>query len=165
MSADRSFTLEELGELRDLIEIEKIRKKKQLFSHLLDSLQLERWAELFADDAVAEWGPLGDWVGRAGIYNRVKGSTADRIPYYSMHMTTNVWIELTGPTTAKSCSYLHDVNNDLSPRINPIKMLGVYEELWEKIAGDWQIKHQRFQHLWPERGPDEAFPRLMRPPG
>jgi hypothetical protein len=151
MMHKESLTAEEVTELRRLMDIEQIRRKKHLLSHLLDNLQLERWAELYAEDAVAQWGQLGEWVGRERIYNGVKSSVANRTPYYAMHLTTNMAIELTGPVTATSCSYLVDFNNDLNPRINPIKLLGVHEESWEKVSGDWQIKRQRFQILWPER--------------
>ena len=165
MLAGQGLGSDEIQEFRQLIEIEKIRRKRHLYAHLFDSLQLERWVELFAEDAVGDWGSLGTWVGRAALYNAVRESTVGRAPYYAMHMTTNMWIELTGPTTAMSCCYLHDFNNDLSLRINPLKLLGVYEDDWQKIAGDWKIKRQRFQLLWPERSRDEEFPRPMQPGG
>ena len=50
----------EIEELRELLEKEKIRKLKQLYSHLMDSNQIDALADLFTEDAICEFGrPLG----------------------------------------------------------------------------------------------------------
>ena len=57
--AEDAFTAEEIKELRSLLEIEKIRKVKNLYSHLMDSRELEAMVELYTEDAIGEWGPSG----------------------------------------------------------------------------------------------------------
>lgn len=156
------LTVQELGELRRLLEIERIRKRQQLYSHLLDGLRLEEWAELFAEDAIADWGPFGSCRGRAEIVARSRPILAGRRPYQSLHMTTNLWIELTGPASASSRANLMDVAND-SALANPVKFFGVYEFDWIRIGGEWKISCQRNRFLWPERTAGADFPLALTP--
>ncbi|MBT6586446.1 MAG: SnoaL-like domain-containing protein, partial [Gammaproteobacteria bacterium] len=51
------FNEEEIRELRELLEKEKIRKLKQLYSHLMDSGQIDALADIFTEDAICEFGP------------------------------------------------------------------------------------------------------------
>ena len=65
---DDWFTDGEIKELRELLEKEKIRKLKQLYSHLMDSHQIDALADIFTEDAVCEFGPeYGNWEGRETI--------------------------------------------------------------------------------------------------
>ena len=62
------FTADEMQELRELLEKEKIRKLKQLYSHLMDNGQIDALADIFTEDAVCEFGPeYGNWEGRETI--------------------------------------------------------------------------------------------------
>ena len=68
------FTDGEIKELRELLEKEKIRKLKQLYSHLMDSHQIDALADIFTEDAVCEFGPeYGNWEGRETIRTNYKG--------------------------------------------------------------------------------------------
>ena len=59
-----AFTSEEIKELRTLLEIEKIKKTKLLYSQLMDSRDIDGLAERFAEDAICEVGPdYGVWTG------------------------------------------------------------------------------------------------------
>lgn len=157
------FAAEETAELRKLLEIEKIRKKQTLYSHLLDELRLDEWAELFTADALADWGPFGSCNGRAEILARSRPIVAGRLAYASLHMTTNLWIELTGPDTAASRADLMDVATDPDPRSHPVRFFGVYEFDWAQIDGDWKIACQRNRFLWPRRTAGEDFPLPLTP--
>src|SRR5579863_3103266 len=159
--SEAPFTAEEIVELRKLLDIEKIRKAKLLYSHLMDGRDYDGLAQLYAEDAVGEWGPFGTWHGRAAIHERMLTEYSGGLPYDGLHFTTNMWVELTGPTTAISRCYLHDVLNEPNPRTNPVIYFAIYDEDWEKIAGEWKIKRSRIQFLWPERLPYEGFPRPM----
>jgi hypothetical protein len=72
-----------------------------------------------------------------------------------------LWIELTGPDSAMSRTYLHDVLFESHPRIDPVFMFGVYEEDYVRVAGAWQIARFRVQFLWPWRNVSDEFPRKM----
>jgi ketosteroid isomerase-like protein len=161
MTTDASLTADEVAELRKLLEIEKIRKLRQLYSQLMDGQEIDALAQIMAEDAVCEFGPYGTWHGRKQIHENWKATFSEAIPYGALHFTTNLWIELTGPTTAISRSYLHDVSNAPDPRANPVVWLGIYDEDYEKIDGAWLIKVCRLQFLWPRRITGEDFPRRM----
>jgi hypothetical protein len=162
MISEQPLSAAEIRELRTLLEIEKIRKQQQLYSHLLDSLRIAEWAELFAEDAIADWGPFGSCRGRAAILAQSKPILAGRERYFSLHMTTNLWIELTGPASATSRANLMDVANDPA-RSNPVKFFGVYEFDWAKVSGEWKITCQRNRFLWPERTAGADFPLSLTP--
>ena len=159
MTGDEPFTAEELRDLRRLLEIEKIRKKKMLYAHLLDSAHLEAFTELYTEDPTGDWGPFGTWRGRDALLERVKAIFGVKPPYNYLHMTSNLWIELTGPATATSRGYLHDVCTEPLPNVSPTAWFGLYEEDWVKVDGEWKIQHTRVNFLWPSRDPCEGFPR------
>jgi hypothetical protein len=46
------FTPEEVSKLRELLEIEEIRKVRLLYSHLMDSHRIDELADLFTPDGV-----------------------------------------------------------------------------------------------------------------
>jgi hypothetical protein len=152
MSADLNLTPQEVTEFRRMLEIEKIRRRKHLYAHLVDTHQIEAWSKIFAEDCVVQWGDYGVMRGRAAVIEKHKGMRSEpRPPYLSMHMSTNLWVELTGPATAQSRAYLHDCVCDLNPRINPLRFLGAYEEDWVKVDGEWLIQRQNLHFFWPER--------------
>jgi len=161
--ADASFSAEEVQELRKLLEVEKIRKVKLLYSHLMDARDFDALAEIFAEDAVCEFGPYGSWHGREEIrrnYHAVPDLKTSP-PFAGFHITTNQWIELTGPTTAISRAYLTDTVHAPDPRTLPVIWYGSYDEDYEKINGEWKIKRCQLQFLWPQRIVSDDFPRSM----
>ena len=157
------LTAEELAAVRTLLEIEKIRRKKLLYSHLMDSNRHEEFAELYTEDAIGEWGPFGTWHGRDKILERIKFQFEGKQPFNWLHMTTNLGIELTGPDTAVSRCYLQDVITEADKRTSPTAWFAIYEEDWLKVDGDWKIKHHRIHFLWPSRELSSGFPRLITP--
>lgn len=161
MTMDAPFTPEEIEELRTLLEIEKIRKVKLFYSQHMDARDIDALIDIVAEDCVCEYGPYGVWRGRKQIYDGWKAVFKDGIPYGGFHATTNQWIEMTSPTTAKSRTYLHDISNEPDPRANPVVWYGVYDEIYEKIDGAWKMKLCRLEFLWPKRIVSEGFPDFM----
>ena len=51
------LTPDETRELRELLDIEKIRKLKLLYSQLMDSRDIDALVEILSEDAVCEFGP------------------------------------------------------------------------------------------------------------
>ena len=120
------FTDGEIKELRELLEKEKIRKLKQLYSHLMDSHQIDALADIFTEDAVCEFGPeYGNWEGRETIRTNYKGVFEGQPQFFSMHHITNHYIDMTGPDTAKGRSYLFDAVTTVEPEEQPIVWLGL----------------------------------------
>ena len=151
------LTPEEVAEARRLLEIEKIRKTKLLYSQLMDSRDIDALKEIFAEDAICDFGPYGSWTGKQAIYEGYKAvfSTDESInaqeKYGGFHVTTNQWVELTGPDSAVSRTYLIDTVHQPDPRTNPIIWLGLYDEDYVKTDGKWLIKRCTLQYLWPQR--------------
>jgi hypothetical protein len=160
---------EETIALRRLLEIEKVRKVMLLYSHLMDMRDWDAMAQLYADDAVGEWGVYGTWQGRAQIHRQLVDGHLGRLPYDGFHCTTNVWVELTSPRTAISRCYLIDVwpSDVLGPVShagypeNPVLMYAVYDNDYEKVGADWLIARSTIGMIWPKRIVPEAFPRDM----
>ena len=158
---DTPFTPDEIRELRTLLEIEKIKKVKLLYSQLMDSRDIEALAEIVTDDAVCEFGPYGTWTGRTAIYEGWAAVFKERLAYTGFHATTNQWVELTSDTTARSRSYLHDISHAPDPRANPVVWYGIYDEDYRKVDGHWKIAFCRLEFLWPQRLVSGEFPREM----
>jgi hypothetical protein len=157
-----SLTPDEIAQFRRFLEVEKIRKKKLLYSQLMDGRDPEGFANLYTEDAIAEWGQFGNWRGRDQILEQSR-YTEGKPQFNWLHMTTNLWIELTGPDTATSRCYLHDVCMEPLPNISPTMQFGIYEEDWVKVDGDWKIRHHRIFFLWPVRQAKEVFARPITP--
>ena len=152
------FTDGEIKELRELLEKEKIRKLKQLYSHLMDSHQIDALADIFTEDAVCEFGPeYGNWEGRETIRTNYKGVFEGQPQFFSMHHITNHYIDMTGPDTAKGRSYLLDAVTTVEPEEQPIMWLGLYDEEYRKVDGKWLISKCSLQVLWPKRMTMPAF--------
>ncbi len=159
MTAEMPFTSAEVKKLRELLEIEEIRKVMLLYSQLLDSGEIDALAAIFTQDACCEFGPYGEWHGRETIRANYQQVFDDEIKmkFGSMHATGNHWVELTSPTTAVGRSYLIDALTHTDPAANPIEWLGLYDETYEKVDGSWLIKRISLQFLWPERHLTEGF--------
>lgn len=146
------FTSDEIQELRQLLDKEKIRKLKQLYSHLMDSGQIDALANLFTEDAVCEFGPeYGNWEGRETIRTNYHDVFDAQDQFSAMHHITNHYIDMTGPDSAVGRSYLIDVVTTTSPEDQPIVWFGLYDEQYQKVDGNWLIKKCSLQFLWPSR--------------
>ena len=134
----------------EYLEIEAIKKIRVLYSQYFDSHQVDRLAELFADDAVCEFGdplPYGDWHGRDEIReNYAKVASGAAKPFAFMHAATNHHVELTGPDSATGSSFLLDLN--LGDTEQPLTLVGVYNDVYKKVGGEWFIAKTRIEHIW-----------------
>ncbi len=153
MPEERPFTSEEIQKLRELLEIEAIRKVRTLYTHLLDGGDIGALAALFTEDALCEFGPYGEWRGRETIRHNYQQVFSAQIKdtFGSLHNTGNHWIELTGPTTAVGRSYLIDVLTHTDPATNPVEWFGLYDDAYQKVEGAWLIERISLQFLWPQR--------------
>ena len=136
--------------LEEHLEIEAIKQLRVLYSQLFDSHRTDELAMIFTEDAVCEFSddlPYGDWVGRDEIreqYKKVAGGSAK--PFSFLHATTNGWVELTGPDSATGSWFLLDLGLGDNP--NPVGLLGVYNDVYKKVDGEWFIHRTRIDHIW-----------------
>jgi SnoaL-like domain len=150
--------------IEELLALEEIRLLRAAYTAHLDSQDLDRLADLFTEDAVcaypAEYG--GDWVGRETIRANFAGiMPAIGQQFDAIHVTTNPWIELTGPDTAHGRWYLLDWltrqkagTADMVTRgghDNPLLYLGVYEDEYRRVDGAWKFSRIALHTLWPDR--------------
>ena len=159
MPEEMPFSYEEIQKLRELLEVEAIRKLRNLYAHLLDSGDIDALAALFTEDAVCEFGPYGEWHGRETIRHNYGQVFREQIQseFGSLHNTGNHWVELTSPTTAVGRSYLIDVLTHTDPATNPVEWFGVYDDAYRKRDGAWLIERISLQFLWPQRQLSDGF--------
>lgn len=161
MMSDQPLSANELRELRTLLEIEKVKKVKLLYSQLMDARDIDGLINIVTDDCVCEYGPYGVWRGRQEIYDGWMAVFKGQLPYAGFHVTTNHWVELVSPTSAKCRSYLIDIVHEPDPRTDPVIWYGIYDEDYAKKDGQWKMSFCRLEFLWPKRLVSDAFPRPM----
>ena len=136
-----------------LLDIENIKQLRVLYSHLLDSNDLDKLVTLFTEDAICDFG-LGRWVGRAELRSNLakvhtQYDTNHTGSYPYMHSVTNHWSELTGSDTAEGRCYLMCWVTAQTDR-NPLLLLGIYADGYRKRDGIWRIDRSRIDYTWPK---------------
>lgn len=141
--------------IEKLVHTEAIKNLRIQYSHLLDTNQMERVAQLFTEDAVCQTDRT-PWVGRVAIQQGLEKAFQDfdeqsHGSYPFMHAVTNHWVEITGPTTATGRCYLIDLLTERPLEERPLLLLGVYVDTYELIDGQWYIQKSLLDIAWPER--------------
>lgn len=156
-----------MTELETLIETEKIRKVRILYSHYFDMNHLDQLVALFTPDAICEFGVHGTCIGReqlratfAGAHEFWDKKKQGSYPY--VHAITNHWVEFTGPDSAEGRCYLIDMV--MCREASPLLLIGAYDDEYKKVNGSWLIHRTRIDYLWPERAMVGGFPGQRIPP-
>jgi hypothetical protein len=152
------LTDREIEILRNMIEIDAIKRTRLLYSHLMDTNRIDDLANIFTEDAVCEFGPYGSWKSRETILKNYHDVEDGLSPFFAMHGTCDLLVELTGPDTATGRSYLFEPMTEKTADENPFIYLGVYDDEYRKVDGKWLIASCTLQFLWPERHTSEDFP-------
>jgi hypothetical protein len=152
-----------------LLDIEEIRKLRILYSHYLDSNDVDNLMTLFTEDAVCDFG-FGLWHDHdtfrknwAEVHRQYDKNGKGTYPY--MHAICNHWIELTGPDIAEGRCYLTDwVTADAKG--NPLLLLAVYADEYKRDGGRWKFNRCRIDYIWPDRNVGGGHPGqgLQLPP-
>lgn len=145
--------------LKALLDREEIRALRTLYAHHPDSNNIAALDQVFSADAVVQV-TVGNMHGidaiRTGLaeaftlFDRHKQGS-----YPFMHAIVNHWIQLTGPDTAQGRCYLIDFETASKPDPNPLLLLGLYADQYQRIDGEWRITHTRLEVVWPERNAHE----------
>lgn len=157
-----------MRDVEELVELEKIRKLRVLYSHYLDGKELENLVTLFTEDIVCEFGPYGTWVGRdelrekyQAVYTQRDGSNHQ--PYQTLHIISNHWIEMDAPDSAVGRCYLVDMLTSHADK-SPLRLFGIYDDVYKKAEGAWKIHRTRLDFVWPNRHITSG-PLMQRIPG
>ena len=89
--------------LEDLLEIENIKQLRIKYSHFFDGKRIDELADLFAQDAICEFGQDygGDWAGKEVIRTNFQAyANGEGLPFGVLHAVTNPLIELKGKSFA-----------------------------------------------------------------
>ncbi|MFN0095443.1 MAG: nuclear transport factor 2 family protein [Dehalococcoidia bacterium] len=139
--------------MQELLEIHQITQLRIKYSHYFDAKEVDKLGELFAEDAVCEFGEAygGDWVGREQIKaGYARYAVNPEVPFTFMHASTNPLITLVDDTTAKGRWYLLDLTTAVDAP-NPLMLLGIYDDLYKKTGGQWYISRTRIDFVYPRR--------------
>ncbi len=159
------LTADELRLVREMLEVEAIRKLMVMFTQTMDANQLDAMIGFFADDARCEFGHYGVWDGRQAIYDgfRARAEGNGWVPMRVLRANTNHWVELTGPDTAVGRRYLLNGAAFKAADEAPINYLGLYDEDYRKIGGAWKIQRSSLYFFWPMREVKDGFPEGFPP--
>lgn len=138
---------------QQLIDREAIRDLRTLYAHHLDSNNIQALDDVFSANAVVEV-TVGKMEGIEAIKSGLQEAFAlydrdHRGSFPFMHAITNHWIKLTGPDTAIGRCYLIDFETASKPDPNPLLLLGLYADDYQRIAGEWRITKTRLDVVWP----------------
>jgi ketosteroid isomerase-like protein len=101
--SEAPFDSEEISRLRELLEVEAIRKLHVDYSLAMDERDFDRLADCFADDVLCEYGPYGAWSGKETVMENYRKTFTGHLalPFTSQHINTNHTVELLSPSEAK----------------------------------------------------------------
>ena len=129
--------------IRKLEDIEEIKKLQAAYAYCIDTVQMEKVVELFADNFVAEYDPLGTHTTKESLLEFLKGAGEGSALMRHQMMTplievdsdkaTGTWY-LFGPFTGKRPE--GEVANWIQ---------GKYENDYVREGGKWKFKHLRFK--------------------
>lgn len=148
--------------IENLLSIEEIKNVRLAYAAHYDNQRLDALMDLFCDDAVCDFGPeWGSWAGHGEIRkNYAVAMNMTGGPFDSLHVVTNPWITLSGPTTAHGRWYLLDLLTRQKPvtelatrsgHDNPLLYLAIYEDDYRKVGDTWKFARCKLHFLWPER--------------
>lgn len=125
--------------LKALLDREEIRALRTLYAHHLDSNNIAALDQVFSADAVVQV-TVGNMHGidaiRTGLAEAFTLFDRDKQGSYPfMHAIVNHWIQLTGPDTAQGRCYLIDFETASKPDPNPLLLLGLYADQYQRIDG------------------------------
>jgi bile-acid 7alpha-dehydratase len=133
--------------LRRLEDIEAIKQLKARYWRCVDRKLWDELAEVFAEDAAADYGPKSKLAGRQAIVAFLKGSLgADTV--ITNHIGQRPEIEITGEATARGTWWLSDYIV-MQPNIRR-RGYAYYEDEYVKKDGRWQKSRTRLVNMLEE---------------
>ena len=129
-----------LGELRD---VEALKALKCRYCYLVDARRWNELLELWAEDAVCDYGFFGTYKGREEIVHKFFGETVESVSSFMAHMVHNPVIELAGDH-ARGTWYL-TAHTTIQPANQAVWVMGIYRDEFKRIGGSWKISSLAFE--------------------
>jgi hypothetical protein len=133
-------------DLQYLLDLEEIKQLRYSFSWALETSTPDDLADLFTEDGWIEVGPWGRMNGQASIRRGYGRAYKETPPWRAMHAVTNPRIKITGDE-ATGTWYLLDCTT-LEPGMNPLRVLGVYDETYRRVDGVWKMSSMTLRFKW-----------------
>jgi len=130
--------------VRMLMDIEEIKKLKAKYWRCVDKKSWDELAEVFAEDATADYDPKTHLEGREAILKFLKDSLGAKTAI-TAHGGHNPEIEITGETTARGIWALQDYLI-MQPNTR-LTGYGYYEDEYVKVDGRWKKKSTRITRI------------------
>lgn len=129
--------------MKELVEIEQIKRLKARYFRLMDNKMWEDWAGVFTEDASLQFGPNPEdiWYGREQIVSNNSSILANATTVHHGHMPE---IEITSETTATGIWAMFDYVQ--MPGLT-LQGYGHYEEEYVKVDGQWKIRKLRLMRI------------------
>lgn len=144
-------------QLAQVIDKDAIRELRARYSLYLDSGEIDRLDEVFAQDAEVTV-TVGTMHGieqiKQGLHQAYRDFDRDNRQWYPfLHPITNHIVTLTGPDSATGTCYLVDFETASKQDPNPLLLLGVYRDHYQRIDGEWRITESLLEVVWPTQQP------------
>lgn len=129
--------------VRELRDIEEIKRLKARYCHLVDAGCWDELAELFTEDAVCDYGFFGRYEGRDQIVERFFRTIVSSASSFNAHMVHNPIIDVHGDT-ASGTWYL-TAQTTIQPANQAVWVMGIYHDEFRRIAGRWKLAALKFE--------------------
>jgi hypothetical protein len=124
--------------IKNLEDIEEIKKLQANYAYLIDSFQLEGLANLFVDDITAEFAPLGKFNNKTELMSALKGLV--ELNSMSCHQAMTPLIKVDGDR-ATGMWYLFGPFTSKTPNGEVAHWIqGKYENEYVREKGEWKFK-------------------------
>ena len=129
--------------IRKLEDIEEIKSLQARYGYFIDTGQMEKVADLFVDNFIAEYDILGTCTTRAELVDFLKG--AGEGAAMMRHQMMMPLIEVDGDK-AKGTWYLFGPFTTIMPHGEVANWIqGKYENDYVRVGGKWKFSHLRFK--------------------
>jgi len=133
--------------IKNLEDIEEIRKLQYTYAYLIDTRQFDKVPDLFADDFVAEWGFAGPYKTREELREFFTGPIAATLAMSAHQMLAPI-IEIQGDK-ATGTWYLLVAQTNVTPHGEvAVWIQGKYENEYVRMGGDWKFSCLGFKMLF-----------------
>jgi ketosteroid isomerase-like protein len=133
-------------DVQTLLDIEEIKQLRYSFAWSLETADPDQLADLFLPEGVVDVGPWGRMDGQDAIRKSYGRAYKNMPKFTAVHAVTNPRIRVNGDD-ATGTWYLLDCSLR-EPNVNPLQIVGIYDEIYRRTEAGWRIKHLTLRFLW-----------------